>query len=406
MYLKFAWRYFKAKKSTHAINIIAWVTTGVIAFSTCCQIMVLSVFNGFDGLVKSLYSSFYSDVKIVPTKGKTFTLDNAAIERLKKIAAVGAVSMIVEEKALIINDDYQTVVQLKGVDQNYPNVSGVDEKTYLGQFKTGTADDPAMIVGSGVQSAADILVNPALGPDVSGVILPKANVTSNDPLATISESSVKTSGVFGIQQDFDNSYAITNIDYIKRQIGLKPDEFTAAEIKLKPNADVSAVILQMQNMLGKDFRVQDRYQQNSSLYSTMQTEKWVIFAVLTLILIVAAFNMISAITMLVLEKKRDISILLAMGAGRKKILKIFLSEGLLLGIIGTITGVGMAVILCLIQIKFKLIKITGGTFIIDYFPVRLIASDFLLVFTTSLFVVLLASWIPSAKAARQHIELK
>lgn len=407
MYLTFAWRYFQAKKSANAINIIAWVTVGVIAFATACQILVLSVFNGFEGLVKSLYSSFYTDIKIIPKKGKTFILAPAQIMLLKQQPGVKAFSMIVEEKALLQNEEMQTIVYLKGVDANYAQVSGVAAKTEIGKFDIGDAEEPGLILGSGIQNAAGVSVDSKLGASVLTLILPKKTVVSvSDPMQSLSEGNVKATGVFSIQQDFDNKYAITNIGFVKQQMGFATDEYSAAEIKLNEEGDVAKIQRQIAQQLGPAFKVQTKYEQNTSLYSTMKMEKWAIYAVLTLILFIAAFNMISALTMLVLEKQKDISVLQSMGADRRVILKIFLSEGLLLASIGAAAGVCMALIVCLIQIKFHLIKLQGGSFLIDYFPVQLQLSDFMLVISTATVIAFLASWFPARKAANQIIELR
>ncbi len=409
MYLTFAWRYFKAKKSANAINIIAWVTVGVIAFATACQILVLSVFNGFEGLVKSLYSSFYTDIKIIPEKGKTFILTPAQIKLLKQQPGIKAVSLIAEEKALLQNEDLQTIVYLKGVDSNYRLVSGVADKTNEGEFNTGDADGPGLIVGAGIQNAAAVNVDTSYGIAVSilTLVLPKkGKVSVSDPLQSLSEGNVKATGVFSIQQDFDNKYAITNIDFVKQQMGFATDEFSAAEIKLTEISDLSKIQQELAQLLGGAFKVQTKYEQNTSLYNTMKMEKWAIYAVLTLILFIAAFNMISALTMLVLEKQKDISVLQSMGADKNMILKIFLGEGLLLAGIGAVAGISMALIVSFIQIKFQLIKLQGGSFLIDYFPVELQATDFILVVSTVAFISFWASWFPARKAANQLIELR
>jgi lipoprotein-releasing system permease protein len=409
MYLKFAWRYFKAKKSANAINIIAWVTAGVIAFATCSQILVLSVFNGFEGLVKSLYASFYTDIKIIPEKGKTFFLTPAQLTQIKQQPFVQNFSLIAEEKALLQNtgaDAAQTVIYLKGVDENYSNVSGVADKTNKGKFNTGTIDTPGLILGAGIQYAVGINLNPAFDEDRLTVILPKKYSESNDPLQSLSEGNVKPTGIFTIQQDFDNKYAITNIDFVKQQMGLGANEYSAIELKLKDKADVTEAKEKLIVLMGNEYKVQTLYQQNMSLYNTMKMEKWIIYAVFTLILIVSAFTMISALTMLVLEKQKDISVLQSMGAGKSTILKIFLSEGLLLGGIGAATGILLAVIICLLQVKFKFIKLGGGSFLIDYFPVKLIVTDFILVAATAALISFIASWFPARKAAGQAFELR
>ena len=406
MYFTFAWRYFKAKKSTHAINIIAWVTVSVIAFATCCQVLVLSVFNGFEGLVKSLYSAFYTDLKIVPAKGKTFVLNASQIAALRQQGPIQNLSMVAEEKALLKNHDAQTVIYLKGVDENYAEVSGVAAKTNRGTYNTGTTENPLLVAGAGIQNAVGISVDPALPPGELTVILPRKTRSGDDPMMAMSEGNLRGSGIFTIQQDFDNKYAITNIGFIKQQMGFAPDEYSAAEIKLKEKKDPFLVKKELQQLLGSGFVIETLYEQNSNLYNTMRLEKWAIYGVLTLILILAAFNMVSALTMLVLEKRKDISVLQSMGTPKSGIQKIFLLEGLLLGAIGTVTGVIMAVLLCLLQVKFKLIKIEGGSFLIDYFPVKLIVSDFLLVAATATAIAFIAAWFPARKAAGEKIELR
>lgn len=408
MYLTFAWRYFKAKKSTNAINIIAWVTVSVIAFATCCQVLVLSVFNGFEDLVKSLYSSFYTDIKVLPAKGKTFILTHAQLENVKQQSFVKLASLIAEDKALLQNPgaaDAQSVIYLKGVDENYINITGIAEKT-RGQFNTGTLEQPGIIVGSGVQNAAAVLVNPIMGTGNLTVILPKKNIEGNDPLQSLSEGTVTATGVFTIQQEFDNKYAITNIAFAKQQMNLGPDEYSAVEIQLKPGVALKEAQEKLRRLLGNNYDVQTRYQQNTSLYNTMRLEKWAIYAVLTLILVIAAFNMISALTMLVLEKRKDISVLLSMGAQRNTVQKIFLAEGLLLGGLGAITGILMATTVCLIQLKFRLIKLQGGSFLIDYFPVKLEATDLILVALTAACIAFIAAWLPARKASKQVFELR
>lgn len=406
MYFTFAWRYFKAKKSANAINIIAWVTVGVIAFATCCQVLVLSVFNGFEDLVKSLYSSFYADMKIIPATGKTCTLTPAQIASIKSQPAVENLSLVAEEKALLKNQDAQTVIYLKGVDGNYEKVSGVASKTNRGKYFTGTTDDPYLVAGSGIQNATALNFDKAFSTNDVTVILPKRNSSNNDPMQSLSEGFITPSGSFTIQQEFDDKYAITNIGFVKQQMGFTADEYSAVEIKLNDKADAREAANALAVLLGKNYKVQTKYEQNTSLYNTMKLEKWAIYAILTLILVIAAFNMISALTMLVLEKQKDISVLQSMGASDKSILKIFLSEGLLLGSIGTIAGIIMATILCLLQLKFKIIKLQGGSFLLDYFPVKLIAGDFLLVAATATAIAFLAAWFPARKASRQQFELR
>ena len=405
MYLKFAWRYFKAKKSTNAINIISWVTAGVIAFSTLCQVLVLSVFNGFEELVKSLYSNFYSDIKVIPEKGKTFTLNTAQLKQINSIADVKGTSLDIEEKALLQNGDQQTVVLLKGVDSNYYKVSGVPQKMYHGVFNVGTIDNPKLVLGSGIENALSIQADRNLFPVT--VFLPKKTNSDNaNPLSALSEGNATTSGSFAIQQDFDNKYVITNLAFMRQQMNYQPDEYSALEISLRDPDQSQKFATTIQKILGDKYKVLTKYEQNTSLYNSMRLEKWFIYAVLTLILIIAAFNMVGALTMLVLEKRKDISVLQSMGADKSLIQKIFLSEGILLAVVGAATGIFLALIIAFLQIKFHLIKLVGNSFLIDYFPVKLVFTDFILVTFTALIIAFAASWFPAKKASQQMFNLK
>jgi len=403
LFLKFAWRYFKAKKSTNAINIISWVTAGVIAFSTLCQVLVLSVFNGFEGLVKSLYSNFYSDVKVVPSKGKTFILTPAQLSQVQKLPGIKGSSLNIEEKALLQSGDDQTIVLLKGVDSNYHEVSGVPQKMYDGSYNTGNINNPKLILGAGIENALQVRADRNLFPVT--VFLPKKS-SSNNPLSALSEGNATTSGSFAIQQDFDNKYAITNLAFMRQQMNYQPDEYSALEIALTDPSHTEDFINTLQSLLGNNYKVLSKYEQNMSLYNSMRLEKWFIYAVLTLILIIAAFNMVGALTMLVLEKRKDISVLQALGADNALILKIFLSEGILLAVIGATTGIVLALLIAFLQIKYHLIKLVGNSFLIDYFPVKLVFTDFILVAFTALFIAFVAAWFPAKKASRQLFNLK
>jgi lipoprotein-releasing system permease protein len=401
----FAWRYFKAKKSANAINIIAWISIIAIVVGTAALILVLSVYGGFEGLVKSLYSSFYTDLRISPASSKVMVITPQQLQQLRGFKRIANFSTIVEEKALIQNDDFQSLIYLKGVDDNYRYTAGVADNLISGKFNIGTADAPKLVVGVGVEAAIGIYADN--NPFPLKIYLPrKSSGPQLNAMEDISSDTIGSSASFMIQQDFDNKYGITNIDFVKRILRMGADEYTAVEIKVKDPDEADDVKKEIQKLLGNKYLVQSRYEQNRSLYSIMTTERWVIYAVLCLILTVAAFNIIGALTMLVLEKQKDISVLHAMGANKTFIQNIFLSEGLLLGIIGAIIGMILAFLLAIIQQKFHLIKMQGGTFLIDYYPVKLKLSDFVIVSITVVIVALLASWVPARQAARQEFNLR
>jgi lipoprotein-releasing system permease protein len=402
----FAWRYFRAKKSTNAINIIAWVSMSAIVVGAASLILVLSVFNGFEDLVKSLYTSFYPDIKVSPIMGKTLTLTPGQIQRLKSVGGVGAVSLIAEDKGILENNGSWVPAYIKGVDGQFLKVTGVGKALERGIFETGTGDHPQAILGSGIANTLGVEAEKELLP--LGVYLFRRGSTdySADPMASMNHEPLVTSGMFRIQQDFDEHYVITNIDFVRRMVGLGPNEYSGAELSVTDPKQVLAVKEAIVQLLGKGYKVQTRYEQNQSLYNVMGTEKWVIYIVLSLILIVAAFNMVGALTMLVWEKQKDIHVLKALGANDGMIQRIFLSLGVLLALMGGVGGIGLATIVCLLQIKYHLIPLQGGSFLIDYYPVKLVATDFMLVLSTIGVIALLASWLPARKAATQAISLR
>lgn len=371
---------------------------------TTALILVLSVFNGFEDLVKSLYSTFYPDIKVSPATGKFMIVTNEQLQKMKGLDNIRNYSLTVEEKGWLKNGEQTSILSLKGVDANYRYVAGVENHITKGEYNLGTEDQPLLILGSGVENAIGVQTDRNIF--ALNVYLPKKTSSKLLDEGDISIDSINTSGTFVVQQDFDNKYGITNIDFVKRALVLDPDQYGAIEIALKDPSDADDIKPALEKIYGSGYKVQTRYEQNQSLYSIMRAEKWVIYAVLSLILVVAAFNMIGALTMLVLEKEKDISILHALGASKGFIQKVFLNEGVLLAIIGGVIGMLLALLLAFLQVQFKLIPLEGGSFLIDYYPVQLRAGDFMLVSATVLVIALLASWIPARKAALNQFSLR
>jgi lipoprotein-releasing system permease protein len=401
----FAWRYFKAKKTTNAINIISWISIVAMLFGTAALILVLSVFNGFEDLVKGLYSSFYPDLKIIPASGKQLTLTSQQLQQLRSVKGVKTVSLVVEERAFLKNGEAQSMITLKGVDTAYQQVTTVAEHIVNGEFNTGTEEQPLLVLGAGIENAVAVQSDRNIFPLT--VYLPrKGEVDLSDPIRSLATDTVNTAGTFVIQQDFDNKYVLTNLGFVKNMLGLEAGTYGAAEIAITPGSNEGRLQETLERLLGKEYVVQTRYEQNKSLYSIMQMEKWVIYAILSLILVVAAFNMIGALTMLVLEKREDIGVLHAIGASRSFIKGIFLTEGLLLATIGGGTGMLLALLIALAQLEFHLIPLQGDTFLISHFPVKINPWDFLLVGATVFVISLIAAYIPARKAARQQLLLR
>jgi len=237
--------------------------------------------------------------------------------------------------------------------------------------------------------------------------LPRRTAVSiADPMSAINADTIGVSGSFVIQQEFDNTYALTNLAFMKRMLEMGPDQFSAIDIRLQPGVDADETGERLGKSLGPAYKVQTRFQQNEGLYSVMRTEKWLTYAILSLILLIAAFTMIAALTMLVLEKQKDIAILHALGGTRSFIQRIFLSEGMILAILGAGGGMLIALLLAWAQIQFHLIPLQGGSFLIDYYPISLHLSDFILVAVTVFVIAVLASWIPARKASKQDFSLR
>ena len=374
-----------------------------MAVGTAAIVVVLSIFNGFEGLVKTLYSSFYPDVRITASQQKIMLLDDATLAKIKVLKNIAAVSMVVEENVHLQNGDYRTNAVIKAVDEEYNKSSGVSSMMVNGKFETGSIETPGLVLGVGIENALNLLSDRSVTPVTA--YLPKRGVTSSNPLESISTVNLQPTGSFSIQQDFDNKYVITNLAILKEMLGMKSNEYSAAEIKLTDPSAEKETIASLQQIMGNGYLVENRYQQNRSLFAVMQLEKWAIYGILSLILVIASFNMIGALTMLVLEKEQDIQILQAMGAEKKFIQRIFLTEGVLLAFVGSIIGILLAMLFAYLQVTFKLIPLQGS-FVIDYYPVDIFLTDILLVMLTVFVIALLASWVPSVKAARQKVSLR
>ena len=398
----FAWRYFKSKKSTSAINIIAWVSVTAIAVGAAALIVILSVFNGFEDLVKGLYTDFYADMRVVPVQGKKMNLDSSTLYKIQSIQGVTEVSKVIEEKALLANGDYQSIVVVKGVDSVFTRTNQINKHIVRGSYETGDLQNPGIVIGAGIENA--------VGADVTKGGFPLTLYTPNkgagfDAVDGMFAFNVTGRGVFAVQQEFDNKFIFTNIDFLRYMLSMSPDQVSGLEIKI--DGSPQKIKANLQQALGNNFVVETRYEQNKNLYAVMQMEKWVIYGILSLILIVAAFNMIGALTMLVLEKQKDIAVLRAMGSSAGLIQKIFITEGLVLAGVGTAIGTALGTIICLLQLKFKIITLGGGgSFIIDYYPVKLMATDYVLVVATIAVIALMAAWIPAKKASQQLMSLK
>ena len=400
MHFLFAWRYFRGKYAFQAIQIIAWVSVFAIAIGTAALITILSVSNGFTSVVKTLYADFYADVRITPKEGKFFTIHAAQYNQLKSVEGVKAISKVVESRALLVKDGMQTVAIVKGVENSYGNINNIKKYLKRGECAIGDTSAPMFIMGIGIEQKLGLMQS-MIG-DTIQVYAVNRSGKAITQLGQLNTLNVQESGAFSVQQEFADQYVFTNAAFAQYLFDLQPNELSAIELSVTGKDE--KVIASIQQILGSNFLVQNKYQQNADLYRIMQVEKWIIFCILAIIMLVASFNLVGALTMLVLEKQKDIHVLNAMGATQWDIQKIFLLLSGVMALMGALIGGGLASLFIWLQYKFHLIKLGGGSFIIDYYPIEPMAMDYVAIITLVIIIALLAGWIPSRKAAAKIYE--
>jgi lipoprotein-releasing system permease protein len=399
--LYIAKHYFNSKYSKSAVNVIAWVSMSAIAVVTAAMVIIFSVINGFDGLVKSMYNSFYPPIKVEVKEGKLFTLDETQFNDLKSIEGVEVISRVLEERSIFMYGEKQYVGVLKGVDDLYEEVSGIDESILKGQYALQDQDQYYAVLGAGVAHR--------LGMDVTDplarlrIYMPKKGFSTSSTFNTAFNSrTIYSVGSFTVQQEIDIEYVITHFDLVKKLLKAKKNQYSALEIKVNEAYKVDKVLEAIQEELGDEYEVLNRYEQNKSLYSVMKMERWAVYIILSLILLIASFNIVGFLIMLVLEKKEDIKILSSMGATAKMIKRIVLAEGLLISIIGTLSGIIIASLLVWIQQYFGVIQLPGTTFVVEAYPVELRIEDLLLILVTVGCISFLSVWYPAKLAAKRY----
>jgi lipoprotein-releasing system permease protein len=393
-------RYLMAKKSHNAINIISGISVAGVAVGTMALIAVLSVFNGFDSIIKSLYNSFDPQLKISIAEGKTFDPATYPFDSIRNHPSVMYYAEVLEENALLRYGDRQYIATIKGVDEGYRAVTGIDSMIVDGEYSLWEGSRPKAVVGLGVAYHLAIGLN-FLNPINIYVIKRRGNVSMN-PEQAINRKFIFPSGIFSIEQEINSKYLLVPISFA-RELLQYTSEATAVELKLKEGADETLAQEEIQKILGNDFIVRNRNEQNELFYRIMKSEKWAIFFILTFILIIASFNIIGSLTMLILDKQDDINTLDSLGASVPLIKRIFLLEGWMISIIGAILGLVLGSLISWLQAEYGLIKLSGsGSFIIDAYPVVFQFLDVVKVFFTVVGIGFLAAWLPVRYIARRY----
>jgi lipoprotein-releasing system permease protein len=395
--LLIARRYLFAKRSTNAINIITGISVLGMAIGTAALILVLSVFNGFEDLLSGLFGHFNPEVKVTPAKGKTFEIDSLALVKIRALPGVYAVSETLEEIAFFEYEGSQDFGAMKGVDSLFESVTGINNDTIIleGVYRLKMDGRNGAVVGAGLRNKLSINVDNPLG--TITVYMPEQESGALDkPFKT---RLVYPVGTFAIQQEYDNQYILTNLDFMRELLDATPQTVSALEIKCRDAAAVSAVKTGIRSVLGDGYIVKDHYEQNEAFFKVMQLEKWMGFAITSLMLLLMAFNTVGALWMIVLDKQKDIAVLKSMGATDQAIRRIFLLEGLLLTVLGLVIGIVLAVVIYTIQKTWGIVTIPDG-FLVDTYPIAMRLSDFLPIIATVLGIGYLASLLPAKRAGR------
>jgi len=394
-------RYLVAKKSRNVINIISTIAVVGVTVGSMALIVVLSVFNGFDRLVKSLFNSYDPDLLITVNEGKVFSPDSLMLHQIRHCPGVALYSEVLEENALLKYGDKQYIGTIKGVDSNFVQVSGIDSMICEGEFTLKHGNMPYAVVGQGVGYYLGIglkFIEPLM------VYVPhRSGSVSMNPEQAFNRKYIYAAGIFRIEQDYDSKYVFVPLDFA-RDILEYTSEASALEIKLVKGADPEKVKNELTTILGPRFSVKNRFQQQEFFYKIMKSEKWAIFFILTFILIIASFNIVGSLTMLILDKKKDMTVLSGLGINYTSLRRIFLTEGLLISFSGVMIGMILGALVCWGQMRFGWIRLPGnGSFVIDTYPVYMKLSDFALIFVTVMLIGYVAAWYPVRFITRKHL---
>ena len=399
--LYIARRYLIAKKSTNVITIISWISVLAVAVGTGALIIILSGMNGLTGMIETMCNSFNPDVKITSVAGKVFKADNELVLSLKQINGVAYVSKTLDDNMLLKYNDKLQIVHIKGVDENFLLATRFDTLVTEGKFLVPNAKEKQIVLGKGVSFRLGISVNDMFTPIT--IFCPKRGTsTSINPEDAFNEEKCYPSGLFTINDDYDFTYALIDYETARGLLEYDADMSSSLEISLKPGADATVIKSEIQKTLGSKFKLQNKFEQNDVLFKTLQTEKLWTFIILAFVLLIATFNIIGALTMLIIEKKKDIKILSAIGADVSLIRKIFMTEGLMIIFIGSTIGILFGYVLCLLQQHFGFVKFDEG-YIIDAYPVDMRLGDFFAVIGTVLLAGFIAAIYPVRVFTKQHL---
>ncbi|MFN0032233.1 MAG: ABC transporter permease [Flavobacteriales bacterium] len=381
-------RHLFSKKSRGIINVISTISMVVVAFVTAAMIVVMSAFNGIDDLVKKLFSNFDTPLTILPAEGKMFADSLLTDEQLLSVGGIRGFSRVIEEDAWLTFEDHNAVATIKGVDENYLTYSPIDSMIYEGEFVLKSDGYNYAVAGLGVRSELYMPIYDA-APTVMGINAPiRGRKLSRDKENAFNREAVNVSGIFSVNAELDSKYVIVPLDFARELFGMEK-ESSSIEIFLNDDDDTEKVKQEIQKFLPKELAIETRYEKNALIYKTNASEKWATFAILFFILLIACFNIVAALTMLIIEKKKDIFTLSSLGTRYKSIERIFVYEGIFINLIGAVTGTSLGLLLCWMQQQYGLISMQGA--MVDSYPVVFNSADVVGIFVAVVAVGILFS---------------
>lgn len=397
-------RYLFSKKSSNAVNIVTRISLGCVSVVTAALVIILSAMNGLSGLVESLYNSLHSDIRITTVKGKTFVIDSTQAKAIKDLSGIEWYTEIVDENGLVESNDLQLIVTIRGVEDPYWKYTRFDTAVKVGEFDLHPNGFTGAVAGQEIGTKLQLGEQSQLM-----VYIPKRDRNlmfdiSNPDDEPFNKELAFVSGLYFVSSDFDGKYVFLPIDMVRRLLEYE-DECTSVELGVRADADTEEMIASVKTILGDEFKVESRYQQNEVLYKTLKSEKMWTFLILVFVLVIATFNTIGSLTLLIIEKKKDIGILWSMGADRRMIRKIFFIEGLLISLAGTIGGILLGLLVCWLQTQFGLIRFGEG-FVVSWYPVDVKLMDMVYIVIAVTAIGLLAAWYPVNVFTRKYQHIK
>jgi ABC-type lipoprotein release transport system permease subunit len=397
-----AWRYLFSKKEHNIINVISGISMIGIMVSTAALVVVLSVFNGMSDIIGGWFNALHADFEVTLMEGKSFKVDSFPMAQLRQLPEVKAVNEIVCDLSLANYEDRQELLYLKGVPDGYLRGNHFEELLVDGDTALWKMRQPCAVLGAGIAGRMEVNL---LSYDLVKLYYPKRTKKNFANAAeAFNTQYLMPSGVISTNTNYDDNYIFCPIEFV-RELMRYEGEVTSVEVQLKEGADAAKVRPQIERIVGEKYCVRDKYEQEESLYRTMKSEKFVIYLILAFILILAAFNIIGALGMLILEKKTDTAVLFSMGAPKSLIQRVFVYEGLLVSALGGLAGTVLGALICLLQQTFHIVKLGGGGthYIIPYYPVQIRISDLLIVLVTILIISLLTSVIPAYNLKKSNL---